>query len=687
MSNFAAQLSFKLASMAKGGAHTFFSPPTWPPPADWVVSLDDQGNPLSLWNDENWDFSPWAGKSFKIFFLKTHGSRNIGKLDPRNELVLRLATTYLIWGPRGTRSWDSLRNVFNIFRRLVVFCDQKEILAAELFRFPALIEDLNKLYKTEQERKTLLLTLHRMLRAADELGFTILDEFSLSLLAKSFKEIASHDTVQTAYIPPRIWNHQLVRLRECLDDFIERSQAYEECYNFCLDAYAHNFGDLKSVFASTNNTNTGLLPFSNKHVKESKNGMVYHGSFEDVAKKFEIYEVLEKWVAPSNGVLTIKSLSTYAKLVQFAAICYICNFTLQRKEEVADLRLDCLLWDEDPILGKVAIIRGETTKTDPDSDARWPASPSVDTAVQAAKILNRIRMRCVLELRSQSLVNFNIDTTTILQYSVEPWSGRRDAEQYGRVTTLTYANMLKIFPKLLDDDVIRIRDEDITIAKMFTPNIQKNANFAVGERWPFAFHQLRRTSGINMFASGLLSASSIQVVMKHLTMLQTMYYGRNFSHARFNEEVEEITSAARFEVLAKNIETLMDERYVSPLGSLRKDEIIVNIIGEKDFKRLVRAGKNGEITFRETRLGGCAKPGFCDYGGYESVANCSGYEGKKPCADAIFDVNKRATIETQLKSIESLLDENSDDGPRRRVLVSEAQGMRRYLDAIRKRDC
>lgn len=681
MSTFLAELSFKISDVPANSASTFFTPPSWPPPRDWVVSFDLQGNPVSRWGDTTWDFSAWAGRSFKVHFLRVQGRRSLGELDPQNRELLRLATTYLIWGPRGTRSWISLRNIYNLIRRLITFCDEERVYAGDLSRFPKLHPQLRQLF-SHPERDAIILTLDRLLRASQDLGFTILDEYSLTQVAKEFKEDESHDTEQTAYIPARIWLHQITRLRECLDDFLLHADAYEACYNFCLDAYAHNYGSIEKAFTTAKRKDSALLPFGNKHVKQPRPGLIYPGTFEEVATRFGIADLLRKWVAPTKNALSVKSLSTYAGLIQIAAVCYIANFTLQRKEEVADLRLDCLLWDEDPVLGRIAIIRGETTKTDPDSDARWPASPSVEVAVQAGTRIARTRLRSVAANPLLDYSAYDLENPTFLQFNVEPWGGRWDGRCSIRISTPTYSSVIQRFPRLFDLEVLRITEEDLTNAKMFTPNLGSEV-FKVGELWPLAFHQLRRTGGINMFASGILSASSIQVIMKHLTLLQTMYYGRHFSNARFNEEVEGITSSARFEVLAKQIEVLMSERYVSPQGQFRKEQIVVNLVAERDYKKLVQAGASGEVSFRETRLGGCAKKGDCEYGGIESVASCAGFGSRKPCAEAIFDKHRRPAISGQLTDVERRLSQLDEDSPRRRALLAEAEGMRNYLDVTR----
>jgi hypothetical protein len=246
-----------------------------------------------------------------------------------------------------------------------------------------------------------------------------------------------------------------------------------------------------------------------------------------------------------------------------------------------------------------------------------------------------------------------------------------------------YQSVLARFPRLFDPEHLKITEDDLTTARKFTPNLDKGGRFRVGEPWPLAYHQLRRTGAINMFASGLLSDTSIQVIMKHLTLGQTRYYGTNYSRLRFNEEFETATVEARYEVLGRQIEALVQDRYVSPLGEQRKQEIVVNLIGAKDFKTLVKAGRKGEVSFRETRLGGCAKKGHCDYGGIESVARCAGGDGDKPCRDALYDIAKQPSIERQLEGVERRLAETQPGSPRSRALEAEANGLRNYLDVIR----
>jgi len=362
---------------------------------------------------------------------------------------------------------------------------------------------------------------------------------------------------------------------------------------------------------------------------------------------------------------------------------YIANFTIQRIDEAASLKADCLIWEKDPELGNIAIICGETTKTDPDSDARWPTSPSVQVAIDAMTAVSKLRIRCAAEIPEVNCSEADQANPYLLHGASEPWAPSRRYDYSIRPKLMSYQTLTQRYSRLFDPVQLRVTEEDFSTARLFTPDLDKGGKFKAGEVWPLAYHQLRRTGAVNMFASGILSDSSIQLLLKHKTLMQSIYYGRNHSRLRFNEEVEGMTTEAKYEVMAKQIEALVEDRYVSPTGPQRKQEIVVNLMSTKDFKTLAKAGKIGEVSFRETRLGGCTKRGHCDYGGIESVSRCAGGDGEKPCREAVFDRLKQPSVQRQLGSVELLLQAAQPGSPRERALNADRQSLRNYLDAIR----
>lgn len=678
------ELGIKLSAARISPNSASYRPPSWPPPADWVVTEDALGNPLSRYVDDSWDFSGWAGTTAKLDFAGTGNNRRSHPLSTDNQSLLKLLATWLLWGPNGAECWSTLKLRFLFLRRIFVICENNGVLASNLMRFPRVLDQVPALFRSG-EKGTILVLLDRLYRSEHDIGFALLDENGIARLANVIADAEDDDVEQTAYIPPRLWTYQVTRLRECLDDFLNSKLQMEECFNFCVDAYAANCGSLEA--ALINFTPTSYLPFSPQQRRTGRRtGRKFYGRFEITAQRFGIDGLLQKWVQPPNRKsLDIRSFSAYLTLVQSAAHAYIGNFTLQRKEEAAEMRADCLIWEHDPMLGRIPVIRSETTKTDPDSDARWPTSPSVEMAVEAAGVVAKLRMRCAAANPKVNCSDYDKTNPYLFHAAFEPWSAAAiEWKPYStRAQVGSYQSLLRRFPRLFDAEQLRITENDLKRARMFTPNLDKGGKFKVGEVWPWAYHQLRRTGGINMFASGLMSDSSIQVIMKHVTLFQTQYYGKNYSRLRFSEDFEGIVVAARYEVMAKQIQDLVEDRYVSPLGEQRKQEITVNLVSFKNFKALVSAGKKGEVSFRETRLGGCTKKGHCDYGGIESVARCAGGDGDKPCRDAIYDRAKQSSVQRQLDDVETRLHAAQPSSPREQALQFEVQGLRNYQNALR----
>jgi hypothetical protein len=661
-----------------------YRPPSWPPPDDWVVSVDASGLPVSRWGDDFHDFSLWAGISTRFHYVG--GPRYhvdvVGR--PENQSILRMIAGALLWAPYGAKTWSYARICFSLLRKIVVACDREGVVASQLWRHQRLLDLLPSLYKHKQQKKLVVTLLDRLLRLQGTLGFCLVDETGITAFVKAINKTKTPDTVQTPYIPSRIWTYQVSRLRECIDNFLEHKQQIQDCYNFCVDAYIHNFGSLENALFDEHTDKK--LPFTlqvNKHPGQL-NGRKYYGGFIETAQRFGIEELLRTWVTPPSADIDLRQLGTYLSLLEFVGHAYIANFTLQRSAEVAALRADCLHWEQDPVMGRIAIICGETTKTDPDSDARWPTSAHVEVAVEALTCVANLRMRCAKANPQVGCSEYDIANPFLVHSAFEPWGGRRAARPYAvRPTLQTYQEGIAQFARLFDLEELRITEEDMKTAMQFTPNLTKRPEFQVGKIWPLAHHQLRRTTGINMFASDMLSDTSIQVIMKHLTLLQTHYYLRNYSRLKFNNEVERVVVEARYETLGRQIEAVVKDEYISPHGEKRKEEIVVNLLSAKEFKELVSAGQKGQVSFRAIRLGGCTKRGHCDYGGIESVARCAGGDRKKPCLDVLFDKRKRASVARQLASAEKRLEGMDLQSPRAQALLAEVRGYRRFLDDTR----
>ncbi len=669
----------------------YYRLPSLPPPLDFPITEDADGNTLSCWGDPYWDWTTIYGRKFRTHFNRaicgSSGGIRTQLLGKRNEWDLRLFTTVLIYGPNGYASIGSLRNDFHILRRLVVLCEKNTIRVRDLFRFPLVINKIPTVFPNKANRERIIVILDRLLQAKEQLGFHILDSRGIAKLAELFEHTKSkleeESSEQVAYMPPRIYLYTLNRERECIEDFLANKDKIADCFQFCLDSYIHNYGTLEDAIEKLKNVHP---PFSRPRkncFKQALRSGTYQGSFRETARKFGIEELLDKWISSDSDqeTLRVSMFSSYLSLINSVCIPYIGAFTFQRKEELGSLRSDCLIWEEDPIVGPIPLICGETTKTDPDSDARWPTSPHVAVAVEAAKAVTRMRLTCVLDSESESAKSY-LSNPHLFFHPTEPWSPSRRkghiSETRNRVEA--YANVGSRYKKLFDSETLRITEADLTLAKMFTPNLDKKGAFTIGNIWPLGYHQLRRTGGINMFASGLVSDTSVQVILKHLTIFQTRYYGKHFSSARINQSRQQMVVSAAYLVLAKQIQASVEARYISASGIGNEQDKEVQLIHKNDYKKLEAAARKGEIAFRSTTLGGCIKRSECDYGGIESIARCVGSDGKKPCESAKLDRAKREFVIPLLASFEEQLQTVAPDTKRHKALQMEINGLRVYLE-------
>lgn len=658
-----------------------FQPPSWPPPPDWPVSEDKDGNVLSRYGDHIWDLSPWSGRSFKLNFGDGPVSRQSDPIDAANANLLREAITYRLWGPRPIQAAATVLCIFSTLRKIFVVCSKEGILASDLMRFPEVQKLLIKLIP-RTAFDTTITELHRLLDASRMLTFEIADADFIKRLAS---ENPGRSDGQTFYIPPRIWKYQLSRLRECIVDYNAHSKKVKECFDFCLNAYVHNFGSLEAALVRGDTNDNHLLPFANKKDSEPgrRSGYKFY-QFDETARKLGILDLLEHWVGRNEeGVVEIRAFSSYLNLVQHASTLYISNFTLQRSKETDALRTDCLYFENDKELGRIAVICGETTKTDPDSDARWPTSLNVEVAVEAATHVARLRMKCAKADPRVQPTDEDVEHPYLVNKSYEPWSASQTGQYSIRSIVPHYASILRRYPKLLDPEQIKITEEDLRIARMITPTIKED-ELKVGMPWPFAKHQLRRTTTVNMFSSGMLSDSSIQYILKHLTKLQSLYYGRGHTKLALNKEAEEAMITTMYEMLALQVLTALSDRFVSPHGPKKKNEIVVNMISERDAKQLAKAGRKGELSVKENVLGLCTARTACTYGGYESIARCSGGDGFKPCIDVLYDTSKKPQIIVQLDQIKEEMAVLPDDSPRYQALLVDKNGMENVLNVINR---
>lgn len=651
-----------------------FRPPTWPPQCDFPIVIDAEGKVVSRYGDPTWDLSPWANKPCQLNF-GDGGAQNKGvpSITPENSDLLRQITAWWLYGPKAKQTTHTIVYWFSNFRKLAILCSSNGIIASDLMRFPSVADKISEVLAPSSS-SVVFTGLHSLYEQREQLGFTLLDQEGLTRLEAALPE---HEQRQTPYIPPRIWTYQVNRLRAFLDDFHTHREGIEACFRFCLDAYAKNCGSLAQ--ACRDGCEVNRMPFGEK---KTDNGAVFHGPFLDTAKEFGISEFLERWFIDSHQSLKvsgIRTLSSCLSMVGMAGTAYILNFSLMRIEEVWSLRADCLDIENDKRFGNIYILRGPTTKTVQDNDARWPTSPLVKVAVDAMICAARLRMICAEANPDVILTAEDIRNPHLIVRAYEPWSPSNNRNDSVRKAVKSYQSVYKRCRNLFDPQELRITEADLNLARLVNPTLDPEI-FAVGNIWPLAWHQLRRTGAVNMQASGLVSDSSLQYLLKHATRTMSLYYGQGYSRVALNDEARILYIRTMYEVLGKEVARLFTNRFVSPHGEKRKDEIL-RLVDPQDSKKLMALAKSGKVSYRETLLGCCTNPVPCTFGGIDNVAACGG-DKTPPCANILYDREKAPAIRQLGRVIASRLVEAQEGSPYLESLEAQQRTVENVLYVI-----
>lgn len=645
-----------------------FRPHSWPPPPNFPVVIDAEGSVACVYGDAVWNLAPWAGKTCSVPF--GDGGGRGATVSAENADLMRQIAAWWLWGPAPVQSAVTLKVRVSQIRQLAAFCSEHGIWMGQLMRFPRIIDAVARGIRAS-DGLSLLGLLHRLLAHREALGFVILDEDGLGRLAR---KLPTHDRVQTAYIPPRIWSYQMIRLRAFLDDYLSHKDRVSACFGFCLKAYRDNAGGWAELFGAP--LSRSSRPFGRVPSADGK----CNGPFRETARRFELDGLIERWVGDDS----ITGFGELLTMVREAGAAYTLSFSLMRVDEGAQLRAGCYTVESDALNQDVHLLSGATNKMHHDPDARWICSPSVRVAIEAMTHVAQLRLGAAKHNPRRRLTHHDCAHPRLWSHGDEPWcKGNESKGQRGRVTE--YARIVARRSKLYEVEQLRITQADLDVARAMTFGLDPQ-KFAVGKVWPFAWHQLRRTGVCNMLASGLVSESSLRYQLKHLTVVMTRYYGQNHFRLKANltDEARGFFVREMYEAIARGFAELTGDQFISPYGRKRKKQILQPIV-ERDHKALVHAAKSGKVTYRETLLGGCTQV-TCIYGGVTNIAACMGTGGDstKPCEQLIINRDRRSTLVNLIAQLDSQLGQVVSAPLLRQSLVRDINAAKQAIELIDK---
>ena len=616
-----------------------------------VISRDKNGKVESRFDDDRWSFSNYKSTHDLIFDWKHITEAN-------KDMVKKIMSAMLFYPPLFPGKILSLRNRLSVLKILAAVCDAHRIRVTEAWKFPNLAKTFVKAIPSSMH-SVVVADLTRLLTYEDVIGFKIVDENFLDNIAQ---HLVKHDTNQTPYIPPRIWSSVISKLNSMLDDFLQHEKEITEVHHSLLQMYQHNqrlglSRDYISPFKKTNeNLSTGRL--------------TYQGGAAQFFKDRNLSNLLERY---GDKGLNLKSFEGLMTRFHRACAIYIQSHSIQRISEVADLRKDCFTTWTDPKHGTIAMICGETTKTQPDGDARWIVPMHVKKAIDVANKISQLN----LLVKPNGMSKDDLRNPYLCTKNSFPWSPH-NKKPYGAIHVSNKSGIG--ISELLTDELL-ITEEDYKLARHAEPSLVNNDWFRVGGTWKLSSHQFRRTLVMNMFSQGV-SAESVSYQTKHNSISQTFYYARNWTGVRLNAEASAEVRMARHTAIASTMCDVVnnhDDNFSKPVKTPLVSENVVQTIKSNEFEKIVKDVKKGVLSMRPTLLGACMAR-ECEYGGLESAAHCAGTDGKGPCKDLVFDKRRRTKNKNLLKRHKEAIKDCSPGTPPHTKLTHEIKALEVFLD-------
>lgn len=568
------------------------------PPSDFVVSKNKDGTPLSQYDDDFWDRTPYdvdGERSIISFRFWKDGETTGSRRDLMNEI--RWILYLLIFQkPGSTLSNGSIRNYLKPLNAMARFCDESKLHIRNVLASPRLLMD----YLSDQEQMTrLVVALLNFLKklGPDLVGYEVADKNLINVLQRRAAKWASQSK-QHPPIPTRIYSRVLSLLSNEISEFGQVADQLLQLLENCL-----------------RNPLAGRAP-SNQWKKRSKNNEPRTQIFPTFSELIKQYGLEEFW-KKKNYSADIRGLSVSVLEITIASSLQIQAFTGMRSNEVEALPFDCLEENIRPedgtahylILGRVRKLKGGKKKA-----ARWVTSESGRDAVRLAQRISRVIFD------STRLDPNEADSGESPKYLFSSVGLLRD-ERSGLpadLKTYRHKSLLEKLPFIEEADLLELEQVDPHRAWRLEPK------FTIGERWPLTSHQLRRSLALYAQRSGLVSLPTLKRQLHHITSEMSSYYGRGSAFAaqfivngdrekHFGQEWQEAQPVSQY--LSYAVHVLFSDD--TELFGVHPHWIKHRLKDENGMILLDRAAtlkrfQKGELAYRETLLGGCVKVGECD---------------------------------------------------------------------------
>lgn len=600
------------------------------PSADFVLCRNQDGEATAIYGQDSWDFNPYRLSAKKVAVLRFD---NIFESAGSEQDALILELKYLVFcliyhvgsGRVGKLSVSTVASYFLWLRRAVRYCyDQRErplvgvLSMRQLLENPIYLADfVSKNKKSQTFNKMFSAALSHLVAVGDEfLGYRVVRASDLSF--------GVVEAMQHPVIPTRIY----IELINFFGDFLDQIYLGIDHLESFISCFADEFYGRPQATQKT-------LGVGGK--------AYWRSTFDEALAAHNLKKVFS---GEFSCALGRTNLSASLLAMQYVVKSVIHLYTGMRDQEVMRLQYDCLgsestrteLMDAHGVVrdrARMVSVLSTTTKFEGyRKKESWLATGEVVRAVEVSQAICRglavlygidVSQGCPLFLNTAILLN-------------------KKAE-------IGVGNIYKAGWCLSALKSIVIQPSDLLELAQTDPNrdFYSESKFAAGQPWPLVSHQFRRSLAFYASNSGFVSLPSLKSQYKHMTLEMTRYYANNFENLKtifgyYDSDKKDFVLpvshiALEFQmgipmsVANQLLADVLSEG--TPLfggtGSYMEKqkarvecgEVCVEDVRAETLARV----QSGDISYRQTLLGGCTKVGRCDsflLGDFTECLSCEG---------------------------------------------------------------
>lgn len=614
-------------------------PDIWPssnrliPDNNFVVSRSHNGKTVSRYGDVKWDMTPYNQRNDKTTFDFTSWCRApLSEKQQELAFEMRYLMFLLIWKrPPPNLAPHSLKSYMTLLRGIAKHANNRSFKIIEILSQREILLEYISLPISKNHVALLRSLLQLLLQLGEiEIGFKPLGSECSVWLSRAKRN--ADLPRQYPPIPTRIYSQILSGLKDELDEWSRVEKNYLKLFSECF----------KNPLLGRNKTEQITIA---KAKGLSRTPGEYYPEFRDLIATYE----LENYFRTRELKHSVKGLQNGLTFIREIAAVYVIAYSGMRRNEAWHLPFDCLTEDLDTSGGRHHIIRGRTTKTKR-GETKWVTNSE---GARAIKICQRIAIS-IYEQFGNALPTHNSNRNSLpllVSFKPETFDPTPDRIHKFQYKVAQFNKSPQALEFLKERYHTRIQLSDIEELEHIDPhrNWRNEDDFKVGRPWRLTNHQLRRSLALYAQRSGMVSLPSLRRQLQHLTNEMSRYYARGSLFAtnfigddqdHFGLEWQETAQLSSGLAYLRDMffsTTRLFGGHVKWLDHRLKTQDGHSLM---DRATTLKRFKNGELSYKETPLGGCTKVGPCKDSGLrfidvECLSGCENLVIKLPKLDRV----------------------------------------------------